>query len=85
MQRVLGVSSATALVIAAMVGAGIFTTTGLIAPELGSGRMLLLAWTISKRRRTYFASLAKGGCLSFSPNFVPEKRGRVKLKHSDRR
>ena len=47
MRRVLGVGSATALVIAAMVGAGIFTTTGQIAPALGSGRMLLLAWLVS--------------------------------------
>lgn len=47
MNRVLGLGSSTALVIAAMVGAGIFTTTGLIAPGLGSGAALLAAWAIS--------------------------------------
>lgn len=44
--REVGPFSATALVIANMVGTGIFTTTGLIMAELGSAAALLLCWLL---------------------------------------
>jgi basic amino acid/polyamine antiporter, APA family len=42
--REIGLFSATILVIANMVGTGIFTTSGFILAELGSPRALLLCW-----------------------------------------
>lgn len=44
LQRQLGLSSATMLVVAAMVGSGIFTTSGLVLREVGSVAALLLCW-----------------------------------------
>ena len=44
--RQIGVVSATALVIANMVGTGIFTTTGFLASDLGSAGIILLAWVV---------------------------------------
>lgn len=44
MKRELGPFSATALVIANMVGTGIFTTSGFIMAELGDPKALLLCW-----------------------------------------
>ncbi len=42
--RQLGLISATALVISNMVGTGIFTTTGFLAGDLGSPRLVLVIW-----------------------------------------
>jgi APA family basic amino acid/polyamine antiporter len=42
--REVGLSSATVLVIANMVGTGVFTTSGFILKELGDPRALLLCW-----------------------------------------
>src|SRR5512140_3538540 len=42
--RQLGIVSATALVISNMVGTGVFTTTGFLAGDLGSPRLVLLIW-----------------------------------------
>lgn len=44
LQRQLGLPSATMLVVAAMVGTGIFTTSGLVLREVGSATALLLCW-----------------------------------------
>ena len=44
LKRELGLFSATALVVANMVGTGIFTTSGFIMAELGDPRALLLCW-----------------------------------------
>ena len=44
LKRELGLFSATALVVANMVGTGIFTTSGFIMAELGNPRALLLCW-----------------------------------------
>ena len=44
--RQLGIASATALVISNMVGTGIFTTTGYLAGDLGSVRLVLLIWVV---------------------------------------
>src|SRR4051794_35282341 len=57
--RQLGFFSATALVISNMVGMGIFTTTGYMAADLGSAKMILLCWTVG-------AFFAFAGALSYS-------------------
>ena len=44
LRREMGLFSATILVIANMVGTGIFTTSGFIMAELGDPRALLLCW-----------------------------------------
>jgi APA family basic amino acid/polyamine antiporter len=44
--RQLGVVSATALVISNMVGAGIFTTTGFLAGDLGSPSVVIWIWVV---------------------------------------
>ena len=44
--RQLGLTSATALVIANMVGTGIFTTTGFLAGDLGIPWVVLLIWAV---------------------------------------
>ena len=57
--RQLGFFSATALVISNMVGTGIFTTTGFMAADLGSARLILACWTVG-------ALCALAGALSYS-------------------
>lgn len=44
--RRLGLASATALVVANMIGAGVFTTSGFALADLGSPSRVLLAWTL---------------------------------------
>jgi basic amino acid/polyamine antiporter, APA family len=43
-RRSLGLTSATALVVANMIGAGVFTTSGFLLADLGSPGYVLLAW-----------------------------------------
>jgi len=43
-ERRLGLGSATALVVANMVGTGVFTTSGFLIADLGSAWMVLLVW-----------------------------------------
>src|SRR5271169_4411582 len=44
--RQLGIGSATALVISNMIGTGILTTTGYLAGDLGSAKLVLLIWAV---------------------------------------
>jgi basic amino acid/polyamine antiporter, APA family len=44
--RQLGIGSATALVISNMIGTGILTTSGFLAGQLGSARLVLLIWVV---------------------------------------
>lgn len=46
LKRELGLFSAIAIVVANMVGTGIFTTSGFILQEVGSSTALLLAWLV---------------------------------------
>src|ERR1700721_2008415 len=57
--RQLGFVSATALVVSNMVGMGIFGTTGFMAGDLGSARLILIAWLVG-------AAFALAGALSYS-------------------
>lgn len=51
--------SATALVVSNMIGTGIFTSTGFMAGDLGSARIILLAWLVG-------AAFAFCGALAYS-------------------
>ena len=44
--RTLGVPSASGLVVANMIGAGVFTTSGFALADLGSRNIVLLAWLL---------------------------------------
>ncbi len=57
--RQIGFVSATALVVSNMVGTGIFATTGFMAGDLGSARLILLVWTVG-------ALFALCGALTYS-------------------
>src|SRR5579862_5627262 len=57
--RQLGFVSATALVVSNMVGMGIFTTTGFMARDLGSAKLILAVWLVG-------ALFALAGALSYS-------------------
>ena len=57
--RQLGFVSATALVVSNMVGMGIFTTTGIMAGDLGSAKLILAVWLAG-------ALFALAGALSYS-------------------
>jgi APA family basic amino acid/polyamine antiporter len=57
--RQLGVFSATAIVVANMVGTGIFTTTGFLAGDLGSPLLVVGIWFVG-------AALALAGALCYS-------------------
>src|SRR6516165_3722238 len=57
--RQIGFFSATALVISNMIGTGIFATTGFMAGDLGSARLILLCWLVG-------AVFALCGALSYS-------------------
>jgi APA family basic amino acid/polyamine antiporter len=57
--RQLGFVSATALVVSNMVGMGIFTTTGFMAGDLGSAKLILAVWLAG-------ALFALAGALSYS-------------------
>jgi APA family basic amino acid/polyamine antiporter len=57
--RQLGFVSSTALVISNMIGAGIFSFTGIMAGDLGSANLVLLCWGVG-------AVFALAGALSYS-------------------
>ena len=57
--RQLGFVSATALVVSNMVGMGIFTSTGIMARDLGSAQLILAVWLAG-------ALFALAGALSYS-------------------
>ena len=76
--RQIGFFSATALVISNMVGTGIFATTGFMAGDLGSARLILACWTVG-------ALFAFAGALSYSElgiNFPSSGGEYVYLTHA---
>src|SRR5437016_8981019 len=76
--RQLGFFSATALVISNMVGTGIFATTGFMAGDLGSARLILACWTVG-------GLFALAGALSYSElgiNFPSSGGEYVYLTHA---
>ena len=76
--RQIGFFSATALVISNMVGTGIFATTGFMAGDLGSARLILACWTVG-------GLFALAGALSYSElgiNFPSSGGEYVYLTHA---
>jgi len=76
--RQLGFVSSTALVISNMVGAGIFATTGIMAGDLGSARLIVACWSVG-------ALFAFAGALSYSElgiNFPSSGGEYVYLTHA---
>src|SRR6516162_7398670 len=76
--RQLGFVSSTALVISNMVGAGIFATTGIMAGDLGSAKLILACWSVG-------ALFALAGALSYSElgiNFPSSGGEYVYLTHA---
>jgi APA family basic amino acid/polyamine antiporter len=76
--RQIGFFSATALVISNMVGPGIFATTGFMAADLGSAKLILLCWSIG-------ALFAFAGALTYSElgiNFPSSGGEYVYLTHA---
>ena len=76
--RQIGFFSATALVISNMVGTGIFATTGFMAGDLGSPRLILACWAVG-------ALFALAGALSYSElgiNFPSSGGEYVYLTHA---
>src|SRR6266545_1029168 len=76
--RQIGFFSATALVISNMIGTGIFATTGFMAADLGSARLILACWTVG-------ALFALAGALSYSElgiNFPSSGGEYVYLTHA---
>ena len=45
--RSLGTTHAAAVVVGSMIGTGIFTTTGMLLPELGSPVLVLIVWAVA--------------------------------------
>src|ERR1019366_2869103 len=76
--RQIGFFSATALVISNMVGTGIFATTGFMAGDLGSARLILACWGVG-------ALFALAGAVSYSElgiNFPASGGEYVYLTHA---
>src|SRR5262252_11201006 len=76
--RQLGFFSSTALVISNMIGAGIFATTGFMARDLGSAKLILACWGVG-------ALFAVAGALSYSElgvNFPSSGGEYVYLTHA---
>ena len=60
LSRQLGLATATALVVAEVIGVGIFLTTAGMAKSLGSPFWLLVVWLIDRRRARRGARSASG-------------------------
>lgn len=65
--RRLGVPTATLLVVASMVGTGVFTTTGYLVRDIGSIPVVLLAWLLGGVL-ALFGALAYGELVAALPN-----------------
>ncbi len=70
MKRRLGLTSAAALIVANMIGAGVFTTSGFALADLGSREIVLLAWCVG-------GVIAMCGALSYGAlaRAIPESGG----------
>ena len=75
MRRRLGLTSAAALVVANMIGAGVFTTSGFALADLGRPETVLLAWVVG-------GLIALCGALSYGAlaRRIPESGGETSRK-----
>jgi basic amino acid/polyamine antiporter, APA family len=69
-ERRLGLPSATALVVANMIGAGVFTTSGLLIAELHSAWWVLLVWALGG-----LAAISGALCYGVLAQYIPESGG----------
>ena len=69
-QRSLGLTSATALVVANMIGAGVFTTSGFLLADLGSPLYVLAAWAAGGTQAALGAT-----CYGALARRIPESGG----------
>ena len=69
-ERRLGLGSAPALVVANMVGTGVFTTSGLLIADLGSAWLVLLAWVLGG-----LVALLGALCYGALARHIPESGG----------
>jgi APA family basic amino acid/polyamine antiporter len=69
-ERRLGLSSATALVVANMVGTGVFTTSGILIADLGSAWLVLLVWVLGG-----IVALLGALCYGALARHIPESGG----------
>ena len=77
-RRQLGLMSATALVVASMIGTGVFTTSGLLLEDLKSPWLVLAAWAVA-------GVIATLGALSYGAlaRRIPESGGEYRfLSHT---
>ncbi|HWQ03330.1 MAG TPA: amino acid permease [Candidatus Nitrosotenuis sp.] len=70
LKRQLGLGTATSVVIANMIGAGIFTTTGIMLGEVKSGGLVLLCWLLGG-----FIALAGALCYAELATMMPRAGG----------
>lgn len=78
--RRLGVRTATSLVVASMVGTGVFTTTGFLARDLGSAGAVLLTW-LAGGAFALFGALAYGELVAALPHNGGEYQLLTRLYH----
>ena len=69
-ERRLGLGSATALVVASMVGTGVFTTSGILIADLGSTWLVLLVWALGG-----LIALLGALCYGALARHIPESGG----------
>jgi hypothetical protein len=69
-ERRIGLAGATALVVANMVGTGVFTTSGLLIAELGSAWLVLLVWVLGG-----LIALSGALCYGALARHIPESGG----------
>jgi APA family basic amino acid/polyamine antiporter len=69
-ERRLGLGSATALVVANMVGTGVFTTSGFLIADLGSAWLVLLVWALGG-----LVALLGALCYGALARHIPESGG----------
>ncbi len=69
-QRSLGLTSATALVVANMIGAGVFSTSGFLLADLGSPWYVLAAWAVGGLQAALGAM-----CYGALARHIPESGG----------
>ena len=69
-ERRLGLGSAAALVVANMVGTGVFTTSGLLIADLGSAWLVLLVWVLGG-----LVALLGALCYGALARHIPESGG----------
>src|SRR5262249_9434170 len=77
LRRQIGLGSATAMIVASVIGQGIFTTTGYLGHDLHHPAMVLFLWAVG-------GALALAGALSYAElgTLLPRARGGSAFLHA---